>query len=708
MNFYPFEAVDSLKGQGEIWRAVKLAFSDEPGYAYYRYPVHRDGAERHLEPDVLVVHPEHGAFVLEVKGFRIKNLERIDGQAWQMRDFYSETITPVSQAEDQAFAVKSRLERKSALRGVVGVHARVVLPFIDRAEWLAHGFENLAILLFRDDLEPNALRAHLRRATNPQGRLSEAQLQLVQDALGNGINRAPPPRVPTDAPLESPVRVMSDLARRFATLDDQQIRALQNPPGPQRLRGIAGSGKTVLLAKRAARLALDFKALEALDGRARHVAFVFFSKSLYDEVRHRIASEHRAITDDGSEPDWTRLEVLHAWGGKTTGPGFYYALCQHWSQPFLNAGRSDFAGACADLESRTNGLDVPPRWDAIFVDEGQDLPFSFYRLARRALHRDEVQTERLYWAYDEAQSLEQLAIPEASEVFGRAGDGAPLVNLSGVYLGGALKSITMRHCYRTPKNTLMVAHAVGMGLLRAGGPVQGLTTREAWDAIGYRVVAGNFNRVGEPVRLERPAGIDAHPLDTDADLRARAERVAPLLVVCECNSERDERSRIAASVKRDLERGFAPEDVAVVALPGPGGDAYIEALRVALEDAGVPAFVAVDRTYRKSGAVTISQIYRAKGNEASRVYACRFEHAHAETMHRNELQARNAAFVALTRSRIWTVALSAAPAPVLTEIEQALEQAPYLEFPAFNRASLRRHYAALEGALDQDALLQLA
>ena len=697
MNFYPFEAVDTLKGQAEVWRAIKLALSDEPGYAYYRYPVYRDGAERYHEPDVLVVHPEYGAFILEVKGIRLKNLQSIDGHEWRMRDFYSEVITPISQAEDQKYAVRARLERKGILRDTLAFHARVALPFVSRAEWLEAGFEDLALVMFRENLEPSALRSHLQRSRNPKGSLDAERMQAIQEALGNGVNRTAPPPVPTGTPDESPLRLLVDLSRALGTLDENQIRALQNPPGPQRLRGIAGSGKTVLLAKRAARLALEFAALNAADGRARRIAFVFYSKSLYDEVRERIAAEHRAITDDGSEPDWTLLEVLHAWGGRMTGPGVYYELCRHWGHPFLNAGKADFGTACADLESRTLNLEpLAPRWDAMFIDEGQDLPFAFYRLALRAVQCADGMAQRLYWAYDEAQSLEQLGIPEASEMFGRTSDGQPVVNLSGAYPGGALKSITMRQCYRTPRTTLMIAHAIGMGLHRQGGAVQGLTTREAWDAIGYTVAAGSFARVGEAVRLERPADVDAHPLDTQTALRARAEQIAPLLLICQCGSEGDEQQLIAECVKSDLARGFRPEDISIVALPGPRGDTYLEGLADALEKRGINAFIVLDRTYRRPSAVSLSNIYRAKGNEASRVYACRFEHANSDNEYLSELQSRNAAFVALTRSRAWTMVTSGAPATVLAEIKTALAQAPYLEFPAFNRASLRRHYAFLE------------
>jgi len=49
-----------------------------------------------------------------------------------------------------------------------------------------------------------------------------------------------------------------ELDKQVASLDDEQeLVALQIAPGPQRIRGLAGTGKTVLLAMRAANIHLQ-------------------------------------------------------------------------------------------------------------------------------------------------------------------------------------------------------------------------------------------------------------------------------------------------------------------------------------------------------------------------------------------------------------------------------------------------------------------
>ncbi len=54
-----------------------------------------------------------------------------------------------------------------------------------------------------------------------------------------------------------------------------------------------------------------------------------------------------------------------------------------------------------------------------------------------------------------------------------------------------------------------------------------------------------------------------------------------------------------------------------------------------------------------------------------------------------ELRQRNRAFVALTRSRLWCVAI-ARRGRTLDELTEARATAPRLIFPAFNQASLKR------------------
>ena len=96
------------------------------------------------------------------------------------------------------------------------------------------------------------------------------------------------------------------------------------------------------------------------------------------------------------------------------------------------------------------------------------------------------------------------------------------------------------------------------------------------------------------------------------------------------------------------------------------------------------------KEWQRDGSVPLSQIYRAKGNEAARVYACRFEFAHQAVGDKTEVQARNGALVAMTRARFWLTISSGGPAPVLEEIQRAKAQYPLLEFQSFTQRTLER------------------
>lgn len=71
--------------------------------------------------------------------------------------------------------------------------------------------------------------------------------------------------------------VLSQVRRQIYQLDFKQENiAKQIPPSPQRIRGIAGSKKTVLLFQKAAMIHLKYPNLD--------IAVVFFSRSLYEPI----------------------------------------------------------------------------------------------------------------------------------------------------------------------------------------------------------------------------------------------------------------------------------------------------------------------------------------------------------------------------------------------------------------------------------------
>lgn len=211
----------------------------------------------------------------------------------------------------------------------------------------------------------------------------------------------------------------------IANLDNLQGRAvIETVEGVQRIRGLAGSGKTIVLALKAAYL------------HAQHpdwkIAVTFNTRALKHQFRRLINTF--VVEQTGEEPDWENLTVLNAWGapGGPEKSGVYYRFCQANGIEFLDLqgarnrfGRGrEFEGAC-DLAL---GEAQKPQalFDAILVDEAQDFAPAFLKLCHRAL-RD---PKRLVYAYDELQSLTDTSLPPPEQLFGNTSRGTPVVQFS--------------------------------------------------------------------------------------------------------------------------------------------------------------------------------------------------------------------------------------------------------------------------------------
>ena len=102
---------------------------------------------------------------------------------------------------------------------------------------------------------------------------------------------------------------LKKLERNIANLDAWQKRAaIEMPTAPQRIRGLAGSGKTIVLALKAA-----FLHSKEPDWR---IALTFQTRSLYQQFRRLV--RQFCFEFSKQEPDWDKLTILHAWGSGTS------------------------------------------------------------------------------------------------------------------------------------------------------------------------------------------------------------------------------------------------------------------------------------------------------------------------------------------------------------------------------------------------------
>ncbi|NEO34686.1 MAG: ATP-binding domain-containing protein, partial [Symploca sp. SIO3C6] len=195
------------------------------------------------------------------------------------------------------------------------------------------------------------------------------------------------------------------------------------------------------------------------------------------------------------------------------------------------------------------------------------------------------------------------------------------------------------------------------------------------------------------VKITRESEHSPHPIDQDSFPLKDALR-SPL-VVHELNSEEEEQDWIASQVANDIEQGMNPLDLMITGPTGHRERQYYQGMQNSLNRYGIKSLIAgVDTdpdVFQQDGYVTISPIFRAKGNEAWKVYACRFHYADDPVFQQEEeLHKRNQAFVALTRARVWCV-VTGEKSPIFQELRAIQQDYPNLVFPAFNRAALRRN-----------------
>ncbi|WP_419669895.1 DEAD/DEAH box helicase [Xylella fastidiosa] len=286
----------------------------------------------------------------------------------------------------------------------------------------------------------------------------------------------------------------------IATLDHRQHKAvLETVEGVQRIRGLAGSGKTIVLALKAAYLHTQYP-----DWR---IAVTFHTRSLKAQFQRLITNF--CIEQSGEEPDWSKIRVINAWGapGEAARDGLYYEYCCATGATFFDfrnasstfgGNEKAFNGACRN--ALEDAADAAGLYDVILLDEAQDLPPSFLKLCYAMLTPE----KRLVYAYDELQSLSGTSLPPPEEIFGKDETGKPLVTFG----DDDRRDLILQKCYRNSRPVLVSAHSLGFGMYRnapqakSTGLVQMFDDPMLWEEIGYTVKHGQLAK-GQPVALER-------------------------------------------------------------------------------------------------------------------------------------------------------------------------------------------------------------
>lgn len=695
-NFIQGDDFDRPGGKAEekVWQKVKEAFTGREVLGYSRYPLFSRIGEKRKEPDILLLDKEIGVIVIEVKAFFIEDIESVIPNHWVIRNSYERTLNPIGQVEDYLYTLDGKFSAERKLRRKYKGKAIVALPNINREQWKKKGFNKgmeSAPIILGNELGTKTL---MRKINDIEDILSgdyfdNERYKIVSAILGHEINHVRD----EDYYLKegTKAKICNSIETKLYNIDIQQENIGKTiPPGPQRIRGIAGSGKTLLLCQKAAYMHLKYPKWR--------IALVFFTQSLYDNIIKTLDMYLKAFSngDVGYDP-YSNLKVMHAWG-RVERTGFYREVAQtndirplnvndvkkHFGVKYVEPTKS-LNYACKTLLECKNG-NLEEMFDAILIDEGQDLVASdevkyknkqpFYYMAYKSLKPisdNDPNIRRMVWAYDELQSLETKKIPSGKEILGSD------QLIKGSYKGGIKKSEIMRKCYRTPYEILTVAHALGMGLLREEGMITGYTTKTDWDNIGYEVVEGDFRKEGNMVLINRPIENSPNPISEFYK--------GHCIEFNTYNSNIDMMKQLAKCVRNDIVLQKLKPDRQILIINLKQKDykkEYLALLCNELKEQGVnyyiPSFEQYNTIYNNGKsyperfwceeAVTISNVIRAEGNEANMVYIIGLDEV---ARNEGDINYRNKLFVALTRAKCWVKVMAVGNYSLYHEFQRAIE-----------------------------------
>ena len=381
--------------RGELRVAERLKdFLEENTVVWHNFPV--GPGRRH--PDFVIVHPANGLLVLEVKDWRLDSIvsaDKLKVELLTTRGVVREW-NPLEQARSYTLAVMRTLERdrellfpadhpfqgKSILPyGFGTVFTNITRKQFDQTDLKEVFAENLCV--FRDEMtegtNPEAFRSRLwnmvpRRLGEP---LSMPQFDRLRALLFPEV-RIRQIALPLD---ETMAPEPSDRTLAVMDLHQEQI-ARSLGEGHRIIRGVAGSGKTLILAFRAEYLAR---------AATKPVLILCYANGIAGRLED--AMQNRGVED--------RVQVLtfHSW---------CYRMLRTYGIPTPSERdypdyQERLAASVSEVVRAVDQGHIPTaQYDAILIDEAHDFEPQWLALATKMVN---PRTSALMVVYDDIQAI---------------------------------------------------------------------------------------------------------------------------------------------------------------------------------------------------------------------------------------------------------------------------------------------------------------
>lgn len=631
----------SVRSEGLVLEALLRSYRGESAALIAYTP--SDPESPFFEPgaDVLIAHPEIGCVLIEVKSHSLDGLS-FDGV--RLCVHYEDPDRGKIDRKDVFRQVRRRVEkdfptllnrRRRRAGSSIPIIGAVALPRVSETVFLAQfahiEAKPIAHLIFQETLEaPSALRERLGAAgrrgaaeRNVQLPIASASIDVVAEALGM-LPRGLRSRRPAGRRSHRTLGEAIDRLRESNALTpDQRAIAHRTLEGhPTLLRGVAGSGKSILLACGLIDMVVRHLERAPSDTPKLRLLVICFNRTLVPLLRDDIEKLARQA---GLDPGSARIEVMHL-------EALLRSLQRNWGiavGSFRTSGDRRFPAILAAVETLlSTDPDLESElWDHVFVDEAQDLHPEALRLLHRLARENEKTGERgIAIYYDDAQNL--------------YGQPRPIWRDLGIHLVG--RSVQLQRCRRTTRPIATLAFNVLLGTAAESHPTG---TRAFSDIESLRdselVIETEDGLVVEFAPRPGPAPVVIVASDPDAEVQEVVTRIGDLL---RCEEVREHEILIQSD----------------------GGWHTLSRFETGLEAAGIGTRMVKrekDGLLIQEGRVTLSTIYSAKGYDAPVVFVVNAQGFKAD------LESRARFYVGATRAQLLLIVTAhGEPGELMTEI----------------------------------------
>jgi hypothetical protein len=561
------------------------------------------------EPDFVILHPQRGLLILEVKDWRLTTIRDANPMVVELQTERGPISKPhpLSQARGYAIDIHRLFEKHPDLCHSGGPHQdKVILPWgwgaalthIKRSEVEGNSnfhsvFEPARVLLADDlaeDVDPLTFQERLWSMFVVHWRpvLTLPQLSLVRGLMFPELRLGEQKALPLEPSI--PALVVRDVLQVMDLQQEAIARTLGE--GHRLVHGPAGSGKTMLLIYRAVHL-------QAAARPDKPILVLCYNKALADRIDEILRLK-------GVGPS-VQVRTFHSWASE---------LVRTYQLGRVNHLQGDeFFEAVAGLACDGIAASRVPQgqYTALLIDEAHDLADDWIAAAVKMV--DPV-TKSLLVLYDDAQSIYQKKRRKLS--FAKLG----------VEARGRTEILKIN--YRNTREVLALA-------LECARPI--LQARELADDDNVPLVVPDSGGRSGPVPVLRRFG------NVQAELRAMVEKV---------NELRAEARRLRDIVV--IGRQWWP----------------LEKLRGLLVDAGIPAVLTKERNREEKhdDAVTLTTLHSSKGLEFPVVLLVTLQLLDArEEQFAEEIRLL---YVGMTRATHELHLSASSPSPIVDSIELAV------------------------------------